>query len=145
MGISRRSTFLHALASSSGVRVGGVSVSIESDSLFERWSIYAVACFSSEAIEKEEAKEERRGEGGGEEGRRRPESLTPREKRFKNPRHQARSCGLHPGIGLPELLSRFPVEVTDLSPHMRDSVFFLSHDSWSRAGKCRIPARCQTG
>ena len=52
MGMSRISTFLHALASSSGVSEGGVSVSIESDSLFERYSAYAFGCLSSEAIGK---------------------------------------------------------------------------------------------
>ena len=56
MGMSRRSTFLHALASSSGVSEGGVSVSIDADSLFERCSTYAVSCFSSEAIGKMRAK-----------------------------------------------------------------------------------------
>jgi len=55
MGMSRISTFLHALASSSGVSEGGLSVSIESDSLFERCS-YTVGCLSSEPIEKVEVK-----------------------------------------------------------------------------------------
>ena len=60
MGMSRISTFLHALASSSGVSEGGVSESNESDSLFERCSANAVSFFSSEDIEKVEGGGRRR-------------------------------------------------------------------------------------
>ena len=42
MGINRMSTFLHALASSSGVSVGGVSESTGSDSLLGRCSVYVI-------------------------------------------------------------------------------------------------------
>ena len=67
MGISRRSIFLHTLASCSGVNVGGVSESIDSDSLFSRCSRYVVDGLSSfAAIGKEGAKEEERGRGEGE-------------------------------------------------------------------------------
>ena len=66
MGISRRSTFLHALASSSGVSVGGVSESIESESLFERCSMYVIDGLSSfAAMGKRKLKRKgREGEGG---------------------------------------------------------------------------------
>lgn len=68
MGMSRRSTFLHALASSSGVSEGGVSVSIESDSLFERCSAYTVGCLSSEPIGSAEAKKRGKWRRRGKEG-----------------------------------------------------------------------------
>ena len=67
MGINRMSIFLHALASSSGVSVGGVSESVESDSLFKRCSMY-VDCLSrsSFAAIGKAAEEELREEGTGE-------------------------------------------------------------------------------
>ena len=67
MGINRMSIFLHALASSSGVSVGGLSESVESDSLFKRCSMY-VDCLSGSsfaAIGKEAEEESREGEGDG--------------------------------------------------------------------------------
>ena len=64
MGMSRMSIFLHTLASSSGVNVGGLSESVESDSLFRQCSMYVDGFSRSSfaAIGKEEAEEGLRGE-----------------------------------------------------------------------------------
>ena len=65
MGTNRISTFLHTLASSSGVNVGGVSESIEPDSLFTPYSARGLT--SVVVIGKDGS---RRGVGEGEESRR---------------------------------------------------------------------------
>ena len=69
------SIFLHALASSSGVSVGGLSESVESDSLSKRCSMYIDDLSSSSfATIGREAEEEPR-EKGGEEKERQGKSL----------------------------------------------------------------------